>query len=54
MESAPFKYLFWNVNESHLKLTVSITSGFLLCCRPCYENTLNYDKDKKCQKLTTV
>ena len=29
MEWAPFKCLFWNVNDSVLKVMVSVTSGVL-------------------------
>ena len=31
VEWAPFKCLFWNVNDSIVKLMVSITSGYFLC-----------------------
>ena len=51
------KCLFWNANDSIVKLMVSITSGVSLWYRTCYRNmstTTNYDNDNKCRKLTTV
>ena len=53
MEWAP-KCLFWNVNDSIVKLMVSIASGVSLRYRACYRNMLNYDNDNKYRKLTTI
>ena len=52
-EWATFKCLFWNTNDSIVKLMVSLISGVSLWCRPCYKNLLNYDNNK-CRKLTTT
>ena len=46
LEWAPFKYLFWNANDSIVKLIVSITSGASLWCRPFYKNMLKSDFKK--------
>ena len=54
MTLAPFKCLFWNANNSIVKLMVSMTNGVSLGYRPCYKNMLNYENDNKCQKLTTI
>ena len=35
MECAPFKCLFWNINDSIANLTISFTSGVSLWDRPC-------------------
>ena len=51
MEWAPFKCLFWNANDSIIKLTVPITSGVPLWYRPCYKNMLNYDSDTDAENL---
>ena len=40
MEWAPFKCLFWNLNDSIVKLMVSISSGVSLWCGPYYKNML--------------
>ena len=40
---APFNCLFWNANDSVVKLMVSITSDVSLRYRPCNENMLNQD-----------
>ena len=37
--------LFWNTNDSIVKLMFSIVSGVSLRCRPCYKNMLNHDND---------
>ena len=39
------KCLFWNANDSIVKLMVSITSGDSLWYRPWYKNMTNYDDD---------
>ena len=39
------KCLFWNANDSIVKLMVSITIGVSLWYRPCYKNMLNDDND---------
>ena len=54
MDLAPFKCLFWNTNDSVLKLMVSITSDVSLWYRSCYRNMLHYDNGNKCRKLTTI
>ena len=39
------KCLFWNANDSIVKLMVSVTSRVSLWYRPNYKNMLNYDND---------
>ena len=51
MEWVPLKCLFWNPNDSFVKLMVSITSIVCLWYRPCYKNMLNYENDNKFRKL---
>lgn len=46
----PFNCLFWNVNDSILKLMVYITSDVFLWYRPSYKNMLNYDNGNQCRK----
>ena len=52
MEWAPFKCLFWNVNDSVLKVMVSVTSGVLQAFLLNYVKL--YGNDNKCQKRTTI
>ena len=47
MKWASFKCIFWNANDSAVKLMVFITSDISLQYRPCYKNMLNYDSDNK-------
>ena len=50
-------HLFWNANDSIVKLMLSIASGFS-CDTDLglnyYKNMLNYDNDNKYRKLTTI
>ena len=48
------KCLFWNANDSIVKLMVSVTSRVSLWYRPNYKNMLNYDNDNKYRKITTI
>ena len=54
MELTPFYCLFWNANESVVKLIVSITSGVSLRYITCYKNMLNYDNNNKCGNFVTL
>ena len=54
MEWAPFKSLFWNNNDSIVKIRASIKSGVSLWHRPCYKNKLNYDNGNKLWKFITI
>ena len=47
MKWAPFKWLFWNVNDSVIRLMVSIISGISLWYRPSYKNMSHYDNDNR-------
>ena len=52
-EWGPIKSLFWDTNDSIPNLTISLTSGFSLWDRPCYQNMSIYDNDNRCWNLTT-
>ena len=54
IEGTPFKWLFWNGNDSFVKLMVSITSGVSLWYRPCYKSMSYHDNENKCRKLTAI
>ena len=47
---APFNCLFWNANDSVVKLMVSIKSDVSLRYRPCNENMLNHAENLRQNK----
>ena len=54
MEWAPVENLFWNANDSIVKLVILVINGVPFWDRLCYENSLNYDIIIKCLKLATI
>ena len=45
ISKSTIKCLFWNANDSIVKLMVSVITGVSLWYRPRYKNMLNYDND---------